>query len=133
MAKKSRFKNSISTTVLCHFLLSYTSKNCLKLSFWTSSLFIVLKVSKSQKQIMASWILPKNERNSLSWTPSVLRIVSSVRFLEESRTPYFFSRFTDLLSGPIKKLFPFLLIKIGDYFFCEKMSWTQYCSKVQFF
>ena len=49
----------------------------------------LLKVSKSQKQIMLSWILPKNERNSLSWTPSVLRIVSFVRFLEESRISYF--------------------------------------------
>ena len=55
-----------------------------------------LKVSKSRKQIMASWILSKNKRNSLSWAPSVLRIVSFVRFLEESRTLYLFLRFTDL-------------------------------------
>ena len=45
---------------------------------------------------MVSWILPKNERNPLSRAPSVLRIVSFVRFLEESRTPHLFSRFTDL-------------------------------------
>ena len=45
---------------------------------------------------MASWILPKKERNSLPCTPLVLRIVSSVRLLEESRTPYFFLRFTYL-------------------------------------
>ena len=40
-----------------------------------------LKVSKSQRQFMASSILPKNERNSLSWASSLLRIVSFVRFL----------------------------------------------------
>ena len=45
---------------------------------------------------MASWILPKSERNSLSWAPSALRIVSFVRFLEESKTPYCF--FPDLLT-----------------------------------
>ena len=33
-----------------------------------------LKVSKLRKQIVMSWILPKNERNWLSWAPSVLRI-----------------------------------------------------------
>ena len=42
-----------------------------------------LKVSKSRKLIVVSSILPKNERNSLSWATSVLRIVSLVRFLEE--------------------------------------------------
>ena len=58
---------------------------------------IVLMVSKSRKQIMvSSWIIPKNEQNSLSWAPSVLRIVRFVCILEELRTPYFFSRFTDL-------------------------------------
>ena len=45
-------------------------------------LFVVwvplLKVSKSQKQIMVSWILPENE----CW--------GNFRFLEESRTRYFF-------------------------------------------
>ena len=56
----------------------------------TFQLNSMLKVSKSGKQILASWILPKNERNSLSWPLSVLRIVSFVHFLEELRTPYFF-------------------------------------------
>ena len=36
--------------------------------------FLFLKVSKSRKQIMVSSILPKNERNSLSWVSSLLRI-----------------------------------------------------------
>ena len=61
-----------------------------------TSFFPCLKVSKSRKQIMVPWILPKNERNSLSWTPSVLRIVSSVHFLEKSRVTIFYTRFTDL-------------------------------------
>ena len=47
----------------------------------------LLKVSKSQKQFMMSSILPKNERNSLSWVEKMLRIVSFVRFLEELRRP----------------------------------------------
>ena len=58
--------------------------------FIHSSIIHFLKVSKSRKQIMASWILPKNEQNSLSWASPVLRIVSFVHFLEESRTPYLF-------------------------------------------
>jgi hypothetical protein len=41
----------------------------------------LLKVKKSQKQFMISSILPKNERNSLSWVKKMLRIVSFVRFL----------------------------------------------------
>ena len=48
----------------------------------------VVKVSKSQKQIMVSSILPKNEQNSLSWVKKKLRILSFVRFLGELRTPY---------------------------------------------
>ena len=47
----------------------------------------VIKVSESRKQFMVSSILPKNERNSLSWASSLLRIVSFVRFLGELRTP----------------------------------------------
>ena len=46
-----------------------------------------IKVSKSRKQFIVSWILPKNERNSLSWT-SLLRIVSFICFLGESRRPW---------------------------------------------
>ena len=46
-----------------------------------------LKVGKSRKQFMVLSILPKNERNSLSWASSLLRIVSSVRFLGELRRP----------------------------------------------
>jgi hypothetical protein len=56
---------------------------------------VLLKVSKSQKQIMTSLIL----QISLSWTPSVLRVVSSIRFLEESRTPYLFEIYLPL-TGP---------------------------------
>ena len=41
---------------------------------------IRLKVSKSRKQIIVSSILPKNNQNSLSWTCSLPRIVSFVRF-----------------------------------------------------
>ena len=59
---------------------------------------------------MASWILPKNERNSLSWATSVLRIVSFVHFLEESRTPYFFC---DLLT---------LLYHIDPIWFCDLLG-----------
>ena len=47
-----------------------------------------VKVSKSWKQIMASSILPKNERNSLRSTFSTHDSV--VHFLEESRTQFFF-------------------------------------------
>ena len=56
--------------------------------------YFMLKVSKSRKQIMASSILPKNERNSLR----ILSWVCFVRFLEESRTSQFalVLRFTDL-------------------------------------
>ena len=36
---------------------------------------VLLKVSKSWKQIMVSSILLKNEQNSLSWASSLLRIV----------------------------------------------------------
>ena len=36
-----------------------------------------LKVSKSRKQFMVSSILPKNERNSLSWASFLLRISTS--------------------------------------------------------
>ena len=49
----------------------------------------LFKVSKSRKQIMASWILPKNER----WDNFQYRKIPSFHFLEESRTPYFFSAF----------------------------------------
>ena len=45
----------------------------------------LLKVSKSRKQFTVSWILPKTERNSLSWVKKMLWIVSFVRFLGESR------------------------------------------------
>ena len=47
-----------------------------------------LKVSQSQKQIMASWILPKNER----W--GILQYIKmpQARFLEESRKTYCFFR-----------------------------------------
>ena len=38
---------------------------------------------------MASWILPKNER----WDNFQYRKIPSIHFLEESRTPYFFSAF----------------------------------------
>ena len=47
----------------------------------------VVKVSKFQKQFMVSSILQKNEQNSLSWASSLLRIVSFVHFLGESRRP----------------------------------------------
>ena len=60
-----------------------------------------LKVSISQKQIMASWILPKNKRNSLSWTPSVLRAKLTINnelhsFFGRIKIIIFFSRYTDL-------------------------------------
>ena len=92
-------------TVLLHFSFLNCSKSLLLLSVfqadqlqnvvifvisWKKKIKMNLKVSKSWKKIMASWILQKNQQNSLSWAPSVLRIVSFVRFLEESRTPYFF-------------------------------------------
>ena len=41
----------------------------------------LLKVSKSRKQIMVSSILPKNERNLLSWVEKMLKILSIVCFL----------------------------------------------------
>ena len=51
---------------------------------WTES--DPLKVSKSQKQIMASWILPKNER----WGIFQYIKLPQHSCLEESRTTYFF-------------------------------------------
>ena len=41
----------------------------------------LLKVSKSRKQFMVSWILQKNERNSLLMAKKILRTVSFVRSL----------------------------------------------------
>ena len=56
---------------------------------------LYLKVSKSRKQILASWILPKNKRSSLYLAPSVLR--SELRlFSGRIEDTIFFSRFTDL-------------------------------------
>ena len=53
---------------------------------WTES--DPLKVSKSQKQIMASWILPKNER---------LGIFQYIKLpLRNPGQHIFFSRFSDL-------------------------------------
>ena len=48
---------------------------------------LVLKVSKSQKHFMVSSILPKNERNSLSWT--------SVEDAQDSEFRSFFGRNED--------------------------------------
>ena len=44
-----------------------------------------LKFSKSQKQIMKLWILPKNKRNALK----ILSWVCLVSFLEELTAPFF--------------------------------------------
>ena len=57
---------------------------------------IKLNVSNSEKQFMVSSILPKNERNTLSWVFSLRRIVSFVCFLEELRKPWMLWWFADL-------------------------------------
>ena len=49
---------------------------------WVNKSKVKLTKCKSRKQIMASSILPKNEQNSLSWAPSVIRMVSFVCFWE---------------------------------------------------
>ena len=54
-------------------------------------------IYKSRNQFMVSSILPKNERNSLSWASSILRIVSSVCFFELNwRHHNLLSRLSDL-------------------------------------
>ena len=55
-------------------------------------LILLLKVSKSQKQIMASWILPKNEH----W--GIFRYIKLPVFIfwKNSGHHIFFSRFSDL-------------------------------------
>ena len=62
------------------------------LSIWGGILWVIIRsklefffitgeiVRTSQKKIMMSSILPKNERNSLSWVKKILRIVSFIRF-----------------------------------------------------
>ena len=47
----------------------------------------MVKVKQSQKQIMVSSILPKNEQNSISCVKKMPRIVGFIRFLEELRRP----------------------------------------------
>ena len=42
--------------------------------------FIAIKVKQSGKQIMFSSILPKNERNSLSWVEKMLRFWDLLTF-----------------------------------------------------
>ena len=61
-----------------HYQISKNFLNILFSLIWCNFLVLTLKVSKSQKQTMAPWILPKKER----W--------GNFRFLEESRTPFFF-------------------------------------------
>ena len=48
-------------------------------------IYPLLKVRQSWKQIMFFSILPKTEQKSLSWTSSLVKIVSFVRFLGELR------------------------------------------------
>ena len=48
---------------------------------------VEVKVSKYQKQFLMSKLLPKNERNSLSWVKKMVKIVRSVCFLEKVLTP----------------------------------------------
>ena len=49
--------------------------------YFEDNIFVTfaVKVGKSQKQFMVSSILPKKERNSLSWASSLLRISSEFR------------------------------------------------------
>ena len=55
-------------------------------SRWTRSRTTKITIWQSRKRIMVFSILPKNERNSLSWVKKMLRIMSFVCFLEEFRT-----------------------------------------------
>jgi hypothetical protein len=59
-------------------------KKILTFALRVCSICLVLS-GLSQKQIMVSSTLPKNQRNSLSWVEKRLRIVSFVRFLGELR------------------------------------------------
>ena len=83
---------------------------------------------------MASWIFPKNERNSLSWAPSVLRIVSFIRFLEEYRTSIFSSRFTALYPSPRNLFFEGSILDwCFSKFLVEVWLLNMQCKKVSLF
>ena len=85
--KRRRKKNEMSGLLNCCFMTGFKS---IKLFTGTDNDMPgvpKLKVSKSWKQFMVSSILPKCERNSLSWASFLLRIVSFVCFLGELRTP----------------------------------------------
>ena len=76
--------NEFLSLLKVHYQISKNFLNILFSLIWCNFLVLTLKVSKSQKQTMAPWILPKKER----W--------GNFRFLEESRTPFFFEIYSPL-------------------------------------
>ena len=57
------------------------------------------KVSRSQKQILVSWILPKKQTKLPILSTSINQDSEPVRFLEELRTPFFFEIYWPLGCG----------------------------------
>jgi len=92
----------------------------------------LIKVNKSQKQIMASWILPKHEslgnfqylklpQRSFFGTENC----PSVRFLEESRTTYFFPDLLTFRCFQLTILYSGSMSEIPSFFFpCLALLWT---------